>query len=493
MTFNLTQIELINFVSWCKYFSKRFNHEHIALYLYLFKIIQESHQLSIYNEKKYYVSIDTKKLYKEFLTIINEKSLSKALQELKTVSLIDYDFCIDENKKEVFIYIINLPFLFLHYNKFAKLKKSDAKFILHYLNYLIEHKRFRINSPLYEKLSGYLLLFNSILDSSHELFQEFLELSVDHKKELTESLNLTKQKKNLTRNLSEDEFNVLYPAIRIWNETADDFPILTKHRISGIIDKPVGVQLQRSAKILLAIQKQDFDTIPNVFKIFQGKRLTLELLQKSISQFVQVKNTKNQKSSLSFYSFIYNPIKDFSWLCSYVKFPKINSEKNILITDSYKIYESLIFEPDLLYHAKKSKVIIAVNSLYDEFDYIRRTVGWFHKSNSPSYYFNIWDEFVKEHTHFLKKHYGIVKSSYIKPRIYNGQFSASYKKFIDYVADLYGFVLYPTPKEMKILLQLRSLKLSKKKLLSNNHSSLTEKEFELYLKKEIELLYDDSA
>ena len=498
MTYNLTKIQLDNFVSWCNFYKKRLNHEHIAFLNYLYGLILDHDHLNYAENKKNYYHLSISEITLDFITLKTSKMTFNLLNDLVSCHFIDY--LVSEDNKSIKLRLQPVPYLFLLNTTFSGMSKENKRFIIQFLYFslsLEKEDKEKILSQFSDNVKSLFDCFFSILNFNTEnakCFNHVIKILPARKNELKNTIKKLKIV-DITekRNLSDEEFNILYPAVKIWNEVAKNHGVLTYHKIKDIADKPVSKSLLRAAKILHYIETQNFGLLPDKFYVFENRSLTHELLKKTIEQYASVLTWKNSKTKGTFYNFLYNPSKDFSWLCYTIKFPPLDYEKKEELKDFYAQYEKMLGYKKEVTNEERSEIILAVNNLYTEFLKIRKKAGWFYKYTKKNYQLNNWDSFVIKHQNFLKKIYKNVKVSMMKPILNNGKFSTSYTKFIAYVADTCNVALYPSAKEMKILLNIRALKLKRKGLLSTNHPMLTQNEYQQYLKKEIELLYDDNC
>ena len=501
MIYNLTQVKTDNFICWCDQFKKKLHNEHIALYVYIYDTITLDNPYSIEENGKKYFLINITLILSDFRTIRNKKNLLSYCSDIAGVKLIDYELV--DNDKYLKVFLHPLPYFFLCHEKFSSLTENDKNFIAAYISYMISYTNEEINTQLNnndedspeiaELLKRTFRIENLDYDFTHVYaFMADYLLNISHIVKNTFDLKEKVPKVNKVF-LTEQEFNLIYPAIKIWNNIAKETKVLTVHKINDYIDKPVSKTIKKAATIFTCIEEQNFDEIPKPFKIFEEYNLSPDILKKAVEEYASVMVWKNMKTKASFTQFLFNPMNNNSWLCKLIKFPTPNFKQNTHLNPVYTQYEALLRQRGDLTNEEKTQIIIIVNNLHTEFKRIKKTVGWFHKSIKNNYPFNSWDAFSKEHIFFLKSEYKKINLNIMKPLLYNGRFSRSYKKFVDFIADKHGYSLYPSVKEMKLLLQHRALTLLKDKEISEFNPTLTPKEYDQYKRNRIELLYDDNS
>lgn len=501
MIYNLTQIKTENFINWCDQFKKKLNHEHIALYVYIHDTITIDNPYTMVENGKKYFLLNIMLILTDFRTVRTRKALLANCEEIAKIKLIEYELV--DNDKYLKVYLAPLPYFFLCHDKFSKLSSKEKNFVSSYVKYINSYTQSEVYAQLRENDEDSpeileLMKRTFRIENLDYDFTHVYAFMVDY---LLNVINLVKNTFDLTEQmpkvnkvyLTEDEFNLIYPIIFRWNKIAKETKVLTVHKINDYIDKPVSKTIKKAAYIFCQINDQNYDDIPDPFKVFEEHALSIEQIKKAIEEYASIMVWKNMKTKASFTQFLYNPMNNSSWLCKLIKFPTPNFRLNNQLKPVYSQYESLLRKKGDLTNDEKTQIILIVNNLHAEFKKIKKTVGWYHKSIKNTYQFNSWDAFSKEHMFFLKSEYKKLNINILKPILYDGRFSRSYKKFIDFIADNHGYSLYPSVKEMKLLLQHRKLTLLKDKEISEHNSSLTPKEYEQYKRNRLELLYDDNS
>ena len=482
MIFELKKVNLNHYVEWCKIKRKKLFHEELILYLYLGN--QFFSQVPI----KKRITIEEKALIIKIPTIRTSAGLQRLLESLRDVSLLIVEPGEAKGLYNVAVNTLPYPFIFFKEN----ISKPKQKYLAAVIHEIIESTFLsKIDSISNVSIKNKLTTFTSLENVNVDILSDFIPFLLSHQKEISKSFFKKDSKK--TVKISDEDFNFLYPYVQSWNSWAKKHTFFVQHSVFSQIDPGITLGLSGALETLKSLRDNDFSRLPFPFQNLKGSSFNIDVFKATLKKFAESPISKSRTSKITLKEFLYNPAKDFSWFCKMVTYPQMNYKREDTLKKYYAKYDSIVANETKNFNLQQGEIIVLVNALHKEFLKIKKTVGWFYSFQDSAYPFNNFDSFTSKHISFLKSEYGSLKLSLLKPILNDGSFSKSYNKFCNSIADTYEIYFYPSPKEMKIHLQLRALKLSKKGLLSKEHHFLTDDEFKRYREGEIQLLYEETT
>lgn len=491
MVFNITNLDLKCFIEWIKLHKKNYNHEHLAFYFYISQNMTE----------KSTVVLSYKKILSEFLTLKTERQINLRVAELSEINLFSY---IIDGPKTITLKI-DLSLFSLLFSEFSKSQNDSTKSYLIKVFFLLKNSNFKndFSNSLSDNIND--LLLNEVFRSYNFLeqrtclapmkdFDKFLNTLTENKKVFSPIIDQyfkNNPRDNFKTLLSQEDNNIYQKYLNIWNRYAENNNKMTKHTVKDFTKTPVSKDNLFTINILKKLEKSNIEDLPDFFSVFKNKPLTASIFEFAVSTYGNNLFFKKTTTKGRLHPFIYNVVKNYSWLCQYTTFKNIDYEPRNDLKNIYREYTLLLNKNTVVNSNDNLEIISIVNSLKDEFDFLNKSIFWFYKLIDKSFHLHFWKNFSNAHFEFIKSNYANPNINILKIKINNGKKSKSFYRFINWIRDKNGWNLDPTAEEMKLMLQKRALFLKKSGLLSKKHKYLTEIEYKMYKNQEIILLYDD--